>query len=144
MKVILDDFVNKELIEYLETQEGILEVKLNEIDTYIEVDVKHNEKTTPSIIMKHIDLFLESTFPSILEFDKGLNIKTKHLHYDAGDMCCEYCYKSFVKEIFEDNKIISFKSNYDIFKPAIDIKFEIEYDEKYSEEEVINFIKENI
>ena len=51
MKVILDDFVNKELIEYLETQEGILEVKLNEIDTYIEVDVKHNEKTTPSIIM---------------------------------------------------------------------------------------------
>ena len=87
MKVILDDFVNKELIEYLETQEGILEVKLNEIDTYIEVDVKHNEKTTPSIIMKHIDLFLESTFPSILEFDKGLNIKTKHLHYGLLAFC---------------------------------------------------------
>lgn len=144
MKVILDDFVNKELIDYLKTQEGILEVKLSEVDNYIEVDVKHNEKITPSIIMKYIDLFLESTYPSIIEFDKKLPVKTKHLHYEAGDMCCEYCYKGFVKEIFEDNKIVSFKSTYDICNPAIDIKFEIEYDEKYSEEEVINFIKECI
>lgn len=144
MKVILDDFVNKELIKYLKTQEGILDVKLNEIDTYIEVNVNHNEKITPYIIMKHIDLFLESTYPSIIQFNKELNVKTKHMHYEAGDMCCEYCYKGFIKEMFDNNKIISIKSNYDIYNPAIDIKFEIEYDEKYSEEEVINFIKENI
>ena len=144
MKVLLDDFINKELIEYLKTQEGILDVNLNEIDKYIEVEVKHNEKITSNIIMKHIDLFQDNKFSSMLAFDKGLNIKTKKLKYEAGDLCCEYCYKGFVKEVFEDNKIVSFKSNYDIFAPATDIEFEIEYDEKYNEEEIINFIKENI
>ena len=143
MKVLLNDNVNKELIEYLLIQEGILEVNLNEVDMFIEVEIKHNENTTPNIIMKYIELYLNNNFSNLIAFNKNKKIKTKKLKYTVEDICCEYCYMGFVREAFEKKEIISLKSDFDLYETNMEVKLEIEYDEKYSEEELIKFIKEN-
>ena len=57
-------------------------------------------------------------------------------------MCCDYCYRNLVMDLFENERIKSVKSNYDYNKPAFNIEFEIKYDEKYSEKELIEYIKE--
>lgn len=144
MKVLLDDYINKELIEYLLTQEGILEVKLNEIDMFMEVAVKHNEKITASVIMKYIELFQDNKFSTMIAFNKENNTNLRKLKYNAGDICCEYCYMGFVKEMFNKKEIVSLKSNYNLYDALYNIEFEIEYDENYNEEELLKYIKENI
>ena len=45
-------------------------------------------------------------------------------------------------DLFENHRIKSVKSNYDFKKPAFNIEFTIEYDEKYKEEDLIKYIKE--
>ena len=57
-------------------------------------------------------------------------------------MCCEYCYMGLVMDLFENDKIKSVKSNFDFNKPAFNIEFLIEYNENYSEQELIKYIKE--
>lgn len=143
MKVLLNDNVNKELIEFLLTQEGILEVNINEVDMFIEVDINHNQNTTPNIIMKYIELYLNNKFSNLIAFNKNTKIKTKKLNYLVEDFCCEYCYMGFVREAFDKKEIFSLKSNFDLYETSMDVLLEIEYDEKYNEEEIINFIKEN-
>lgn len=142
MKVILDDIVNKELIEFLLSQEGILEVKLNEVDLYIEVDVKHNEKITPSVIIKYIELFQNNKFSSMVAFDKEIKINLKKIKYTLKDVCCEYCYKGFVREMFDKKEIISLKSDFDIYSSKLNVDLEIEYDENYKESDLIKYIED--
>ena len=47
-----------------------------------------------------------------------------------------------VMDLFENDKIKSVKSNFDFNKPAFNIEFLIEYNENYSEQELIKYIKE--
>lgn len=143
MKVILDDNISNELKEFLLTQEGILEVKINEKELNMEVEVIHNEKTTPIIIMKYIELFQNNNFSSMMAFDKEIKNNKKELKYIVEDICCEYCYMGLIKEMFNNNKIYSVKTNFDVYNPAINIEFNIEYSDKLSKEEVIKFIEEN-
>ena len=58
-------------------------------------------------------------------------------------MCCEYCYKGLVQDLYNNKYIKSVKSNFDFNKPAYNINFEIEYDKMYGEEELIDYIKDN-
>lgn len=143
MKIILDDNVNNEIQEYLLTQEGILEVKIKEIDLFYEIEIKHNEKTTPLIIMKYIDLFQNNNQFTIMSFNKKMT-NTKKLKYLVEDICCEYCYKGLVRDLFYRKEINSVKSNFDLKEPAYNVELEIEYDKNYKEEDIIKFIKDNI
>jgi len=77
------------------------------------------------------------------EFDKEEKNESKVLKYTIDDMCCEYCYKGLVMDLFENEKIKSVKSNFDFNKPAFNIDFIIEYDKNYNEKDVIKYIKEN-
>ncbi len=143
MRVILDSDVNEELKVYLLTQLGITNVEFNKKNYLITLDIEHNEKTTPYIIMQFIDLFLENKYSILYEFDKGTVGNFKTLKYIVEDMCCEYCYRGFVMDLFENKKVKSVRSNYD-YDNAYNIEFIIEYDEKYSEEELIKYIKEKL
>ncbi len=143
MRVILDGDIDEELKVYLLTQLGITNVEFNKKNYLITLDIEHNEKTTPYIIMQFIDLFLENKYSILGEFDKGTIGKFKTLKYIVEDMCCEYCYRGFVMDLFENKKVKSVRSNYDYFN-AYNIEFIIEYDEKYSEEELIKYIKEKL
>lgn len=142
MKLILNDFINEELKEYLLIQEGIIYVEFNEKNHLTELNIKYNEKTTPNIIMKYIELFQNNEYSILFEFDKGTIGTFKILKYTIDDMCCEYCYRGLVMDLFENENIKSVKSNFDYNMPAFNIEFIIEYNEKYTKEELIEFIKE--
>ena len=141
MKLILDDLINKELEDYLLSQEGIINVDLNNNSFLTEINIKFNNKTNPIIIMKYIELFQKYKYSVLVEFDKGYIGNFKTLKYVVKDMCCDYCYKDLVKKLFDNELIKSVKSNFDFNKPAFNIEFIIEYFENYDENELIKYIK---
>lgn len=142
MKITIDGLVNSELKDFLLSQEGIIEVVINSVDYFSVFNIKFNKKTTPIIIMKYIELFENYKYSTLVEFDKEYKGGTKKLQYIVDDMCCEFCYKGFVMDLFENDKIKSVKSNFDFIKPAFDVEFFIEYDENYDEKDLIKYIKE--
>ena len=142
MEIKLDGIVNPELREFLLSQEGITDVEIDYDNYFIKLNIKLNEKTTPNIVMKYIELFEKSKYSNLVEFNKNFNNKSKTLKYVIDDMCCEFCYKDLVMELFKNDKIKSVKSNYDFNKSAYNIEFIIEYDEDYNETELIKYIKE--
>ena len=142
MKLVLDDNISEELKDFLLTQDGILAVKLNRNDDLTVLDIEYNEKTTPIIIMKFIELFQENKYSILFEFDKGTKGNFKVLKHTIDDMCCDYCYRGLVMDLFENKKVKSVKSNFDHTMPAFNIEFIIEYDETYTEKELIDYINE--
>ena len=142
MKLILDDIVNEELKKYLLMQDGIDDVVFDNENFLAKLNIEYNKKTTPEIIMKYIELFQKNKYSILFEFDKGTIGDFRLLKYTIDDMCCEYCYKGLVMDLFENEKIKSVKSNFDFNKPAFDIEFLIEYSEDCSEQELIQYIKE--
>ena len=142
IKLILDDFINEELKDYLLMQEGITDVIIKDRNIMTELNVKFNKKTTPKIIMKYIELFQNKKYPILFEFDKEEKGESKVLKYTIDDMCCEYCYKGLVMDLFENEKIKSIKSNFEFNKPAFNIEFIIEYDKNYNDEDIIKYINE--
>ena len=141
MEIKLDGSVNPELKEYLLSQNGINNVDITYGDFFVKLNIKHNEKTNPSIIMKYIELFENYKYSYLLEFNKNYNGKTKILKYTIDDMCCDHCYMGLVMDLFENDKIKSVKSNFDFNASAYDIEFIIEYDFKYNEDEIIKLLK---
>lgn len=144
MIVILNDTVSTEIKEYLLTQDGITNVQLKQDDYKNIIDIKYNEKITPEIIMKFIELFQENKYSVLIGFDKKQDIKCNKIIYHIDDLCCEYCYMGLIEDLFENKYIKSVYSNYDYFKLPINLELQIEYYDNYSEEKVIDFIKERI
>ena len=50
-------------------------------------------------------------------------LKFKTLKYTIDDMCCDYCYRGLVMDLFENKKIKSVKSNYNYKMLAFNIEF---------------------
>ena len=147
MRIVFDDFIHDtvdELKEYLLLQLGITDVKYNIDNSFIVFDIKHNEKTTPEIVMAYADLFLDNRYSLLVEFDKETKGEFKTMKYVVDDMCCDYCFRNFIMNLFENKNIKSVKSNFDYRIEAYNVEFIIEYDETYSEEELIEYIKEKI
>ena len=142
MKVVLDNVVSQELKTFLLAQVGVVDVDFFVKDFISEINVKINEKTTPEIIMKYIDLFQDNKYSTLLSFDKEEIENFKNLKYVIKDICCEYCYMSFVGDLFENKFIKSVKSDFKIYKPLFNIEFIIEYSSDYAEDKLIEFIKQ--
>lgn len=141
MKLVLDDGVSNELKEYLLSQEGIIDVKIGEKNFFTLLNIKYNEETTPNIIMKYIELFQKNKYSILYEFDKGTTGNFKTLKYVVDDLCCEYCYRNFVMDLYNNKQIKSVKSNYDYHTmSAFNIEFMIEYNKNYQEEKLIKYI----
>ena len=144
MKIIFDDILGNDLKDYLSTQKGIEDIDLHVQDFISEVNIKFNKDITPKIIVQYINLYQNNKFPSIIEFNKEININYKSLKYVIDDMCCEYCYKGLIEDLFDNDYIISVKSNFDFYKPAFNIELFIRYSEDYNEKELIQYIKDRL
>lgn len=144
MKIIIDDNLNEELRTYLLTQDGIEKVDITIREFMSEINIEFNGKTSPEIIINFIYLFQNNKFPIMFEFDKGIKEKCKTLKYVVNDMCCEYCYKSLIQDLFDNEFVISVKSNFDFNKPAFNIEFFIGYSNDYDENKLLQYIKEKI
>jgi len=142
VKLILDDFINEELKEYLLMQDGVDSVVIDNENFLTILNIKYNKKSPPEIIMKYIELFQKNKYSILFEFDKGTIGDFKVLKYTIDDMCCEYCYKGLIMDLFENKKIKAVKSNFDYYKPAFNVEFIIEYDKECKEKEILEYIKE--
>ena len=143
MKLIFDDNFNNEIREYLLIQPGINNVEIYNNDFVSELIINFDKKTTPLIIMKYIELFQNNKYDTLLSFDKENNTNIKEIKYLIDDICCEYCYKSLIRVLFENEFIKSVKSNFDFNKPAFNIELLIGLCDNYNENELIKFIEEN-
>ncbi len=142
MRLIIDEVIDNELIDYLKQQEGIVSVDYSVKDFFTTINIEINNETEPELIIKYIELYLKPSNSILFEFDKDIKGNYKELKYTVDDMCCEYCYKGLVKLLFEDKNIKSAKSNFDYKKSAFNIEFTIEYNDNYSEDDVIKIIND--
>ncbi len=144
IKLIIDDFINDDLKEYLLTQSGINKVTIEDKNGLTEININYNEKTNPITIFKFIELFLNTSFPILMNFDKNNNDNCNKIKYVVKDMCCEYCYKGFVTEMFNNQNVKSLSSNFDFLKPALDIEINIEYSKDISEKDMLKYINDSL
>lgn len=77
-------------------------------------------------------------------FDKDVNYGVKKLIYSVDDMCCEYCYKALINQLFMNENIKSAKSNFDFSKPTYNTKLSIEFNEELDEKEIKKCITDKI
>lgn len=144
MKVVLDCTVKKdELKELLLLQDGIKSVKINPCGYNDEYDIKFDDTINPKIIMKYMDMFIENKYYTTFKFDKETKGKFKTLEYVIDDICCEYCYMSFVHDAFLNDNIKSLDSDAKFNKIVFKVTFKIEYDSNVSKEDIIKYLDES-
>ena len=93
---------------------GILDViitKQEQLEIYIKYDP---DLITTKIIKNEILLFLDILkTPSILAFDKHSTMKTSEYTITRNDICCEFCLKGAIEDLFEIDGIEKVESNFD-------------------------------
>ena len=68
---------------------------------------------TPKIRKMEITLFLNIVkIPSLLSFDKYPKFETCNYTIIRDDLCCEYCYKGAIEDLFEIEGIETVKGNF--------------------------------
>lgn len=111
--LLLDQWGDKELGDYLLSLKGIKEVQINS-DNYLKINIKYNNKEiTPKIIFLEISLFLDvRKFPILLAFDKYYKQDLKEYQIIRDDICCEFCYKGAIGDLFAIDGISKVESNF--------------------------------
>ena len=118
--IIIDNWGHEELKEYLMSLKGILDVEIKNVeheiksDEQLDIYLKYDSSLiTPKMIKMEITLFLNITkIPSILSFDKYPKFKTSNYTIIRDDLCCEYCYKGAIEDLFEIEGIETVKGNF--------------------------------
>ena len=130
--------------DYFLSLKGIKDVNYKN-DDYLEITIQY----TDDISLERIKLELELYFnilniPEMLFFDKHIKKDLKKEKIVIKDMCCEYCIKGTIEDLFDTNGIISVYTNYDPLEIWPDITFYITYDDSLITKEEINKILENM
>lgn len=125
LTIIIDHWGHVELKEYLLSLKGISEVIIkNEEQLNIHIEYNHN-LISHKLIKMEIILFLDiKKTPSIIAFDKHSTNKTSTYEIVRNDICCEYCLKGAIEDLFEIEGIDKVESN---------INLENYYQTKYDE-----------
>lgn len=113
LTIAIDYFGHKELKEYLGSLNGILDITI-ENDNQLKIYIKYNPNLIITKIIKtEILLFLDiMKIPSILSFDKHANFKTSDYKIVRKNICCEYCFKGAINDLFEIEGIEKVESNF--------------------------------
>jgi len=115
LTIVIDNWGHKELKEYLMSLKGILDVKIKndeQLDIYLKYD---SSLITPKIIKMEITLFLDIIkIPSIISFDKYPKFEIANYMITRDDICCEYCYKGAIEDLFEIEGIEIVKGNFNV------------------------------
>lgn len=131
LTIVVDDLIGDELKTYLISINGIIDVEINDgkqLNIYIKYD---SGLISYKIIKMEVLLFLNCLkVPTILSFDKHSKEKTIDYTIIRDDICCEYCFKGSIEDLFDIEGIEKVESNF------IDNYFNRKYDER--EKYIIN------
>lgn len=113
LTIVIDNWGHEELKEYLMSLKGILDVEIKS-NEQLGIWLKYDSRLiTPKIIKMEIMLFLDiAKIPSILSFDKYPKFETSNYTITRDDLCCEYCYKGAIEDLFEIDGIEVVKGNF--------------------------------
>lgn len=113
LTIVLDNWGHKELKDYLLSLKGILDVNINN-EKDLEINIKYDSKLISNkIIKEEIKLFLDiQKTPSIISFDKHCKNKTTCYKIIRKTICCEYCFKGIIEDLFEIDGIEKVESNF--------------------------------
>ena len=141
LKIEYSDFLDKFLMDYLEKLDGVKAVKINNDKN--EVYVKYNSNiVSPKVLSKEALLYLDLIeIPSIIAFNKHSKCSTKKDSIIIKDLCCEYCLKSMIEDLFEIDGIISVYSDFD-YKNKSNVSIFITYDENKINKEKIKELED--
>ena len=113
LTIVIDNWGHKELKEYLMSLKGILDVEIKndeQLDIYLKYD---SSLITSKIIKMEITLFLNITkISSLLSFNKYPKFETSNYTITRDNLCCEYCYKSAIDDLFKIEGIEMVKGNF--------------------------------
>lgn len=114
--IVIDCFklTYDELKSYLLSINGIVGVTIIDIDDLLRLKIKYDYNLISyKIIYFEILAFLNMLDnPMIYEFDKHSNEELKIYEREINSICCEYCYFSFILELFNTDGIIKVTSNF--------------------------------
>ena len=111
--ITFDSWGHKELRKYLMSLKGILDVKVEDDDLLV-IYLKYDcNVITPKMIKNEILLFLDiMKVPSIYSFDKCFKVKTSIYTIIRDDLCCEWCFKEAIEDLFDIDGIEKVESNF--------------------------------
>lgn len=131
LTIVMDSWGHKELKDYLMSLTGVSEV-IVENEKELKIYMKYNpELITPKIIKIEIGLFLNILkIPSLIAFDKHSKNKVSEYKMVREDICCEYCFKSVIEDLFDIEGIEKVESNFDVetYDNSEEIEIKIKYD----------------
>lgn len=135
LTIAIDSWGHKELEGYLLSLNGIYRVKIKD-DDKLYINLRYDSKLiTPKIIKMEILLFLDiARVPSIYSFDKHSKHKTLEYRIIRDDVCCEYCFRGTIEDLFDIDGIKKVESNFDKYYspkdsiPCDKIEISVEYD----------------
>lgn len=131
-------WLDKELKEYLLSLNGIHNVEL-ENET---INIKYSpEVITIKIIKLEIVTFIDVLkTPSVISFDKHSNNTLIKTNIIIKDLCCEYCLKGMIEELFLINGIEKVDTDFDYINKK-DVLINIEYNNELITKEDIEMLE---
>lgn len=150
LTIWVDSWGHKELEEYLKSLKGIMDVLVNN-DEELELHITYDPKfITFKMIKLEILLFLNLlNIPSILAFYKHAKAKTVDYFITRKDICCEYCFKGAIEELFEIDGINRVDSNFweeylKEYEKRENINLKIQYDPDIISREELKKIEQKL
>ena len=110
---VIDWAIHDELKDYLMSLNGISNVIINN-DKYLKINIKYDSNLiSGKIIEMELFLFLDVTkTPSIISFNKHFKGKLETYIIDKNSICCEYCLKGAIEDLFEIEGIEKVETNF--------------------------------
>lgn len=137
LTIKIDDWLNKELEEYLKTLEGVLKVNIAD-DIYLKYD--ENLITIKRLKLEIIS-FLKIKNPIMIGFDKHSSRALETYELIIKDLCCEYCLKENITELLTIDGILQVSTNFDNHNKQ-NVVINIKYDEKIITREEIKKLED--
>ena len=112
---VANDYQDNDFKDYLLSIDGIEEVNINFNDEehVINIDITYDEEVINyQVIYMEIESYLNVfNLPVLIKFDKHPTNKTNVYKLESS-MCCEYCFKIAMEDLFEIDGIEKIDNNY--------------------------------
>lgn len=144
LTLVLNCRMEKELKDYLLSLDGVKNVKIDS-KIYWNIDVEYDEKKINLQVLKcEIFAFLDiMRLPSLINFDKHSKNRCKKHKIVIIHLCCEFCYSSFIDELFMTEGIESAFAESDDIDNRENVGIEITYDETKIDKDLIDKLEKD-
>lgn len=144
LTLVIDNWSHKELEEYLLSLNGINNVSVQN-DKQVVIDILYDDSIIDlNVIKEEIFLFIDANrVLSLIGFDKHFEKETTKEKLILKDICCEFCLKGTIEELFNNDGVEKIVTDFDDIYDR-EFNFEFTYDPNILSYEKLNKIIEEI